>query len=83
MNANEEKQLGSNLTGAAIPAKPGHQRDIAIENYTSEEKNEDKAEGDEKVRTHPHVENTDALLGDVHPTRRTSESQEDQNASQE
>ncbi|WP_276091550.1 hypothetical protein [Pedobacter sp. JY14-1] len=56
MNANEEKQLGSNLTGAAIPAKPGHQRDIAIEDYTS------------------------ALLGDVHPTRRTSESQEDQNS---
>jgi len=72
MNANEEKQIGSNLTGSAIPAKPGHQRDIAIENYTSEGKS----------MTYPHVENTDALLGDVDP-QRTSGSKEDQNPNRE
>ncbi len=30
MDNHGEKQVGSNLTGAAIPGKPGHQRDIQI-----------------------------------------------------
>ena len=35
-NGNEEqvpKEIGSNLTGTAVHAKPGHQRDIPIDRY--------------------------------------------------
>jgi hypothetical protein len=68
MNNHEEKQIGSNLTGAAIPAKPGHQRDIQIDQYD---------EGKDQV------ENTDALLGDVDPIKRNDESQENSNADEQ
>ncbi|WP_256005629.1 MULTISPECIES: hypothetical protein [Pedobacter] len=57
MENEHEKPLGSNLTGTAVPAKPGHDRDIKPEAYVPEtdpeESNPDKAQ------------NTDALLGDV------------------
>lgn len=36
---NEEKipkEIGSNLTGTAVHAKPGHQRDIPIDKYIVE-----------------------------------------------
>ena len=66
------KEVGSNLTGTAVPGKPGHQRDIPPQAYQS---TEDKPE--------KHTENTDALLGDVHPTERNNKSQEEHNAEKE
>jgi len=41
MSSHEEKQVGSNLTGAAIPAKPGHQRDIPVDQYPDPIENTD------------------------------------------
>jgi hypothetical protein len=80
MNNHDEKQVGSNLTGAAIPGKPGHQRDIPIPvdpniEIGHEEKKDELRE--------EHIENTDALLGDVHPTDRSENSQEEANAKKE
>jgi hypothetical protein len=55
-NGNEEqvpKEIGSNLTGTAVHAKPGHQRDIPIDRYiedlddkdiTAPERNENSLE---------------------------------------
>ncbi|MEJ2902694.1 hypothetical protein [Pedobacter panaciterrae] len=43
-NGNEEqvpKEIGSNLTGTAIHAKPGHLRDIPIDRYIEELENKD------------------------------------------
>jgi len=43
-NGNEEqvpKEIGSNLTGTAIHAKPGHLRDIPIDRYIEEPENKD------------------------------------------
>lgn len=71
------QQVGSNLTGAVIAAKPGHQRDIAIEQY---QEPEDQEENNLPAK---HMENTDALIGDVHPTVRNQKSQEELNANEE
>lgn len=69
------REIGSNLTGTAVAGKPGHQRDIPPETYSSDSAPAESAEATEK-----HIENTDALLGDVHPTRRNEKSQEQHNA---
>lgn len=66
------KEVGSNLTGTAVPGKPGHQRDIPPETYQG---TKDKPEN--------HIAHTDALLGDVHPTQRHNKSQEEGNAEKE
>jgi hypothetical protein len=66
MNNHDEKQVGSNLTGAAIPGKPGHQRDIPIDQHI---------EG--------HIENTDALLGDVDLINGSDNSPEESQAKKE
>ena len=58
------REIGSNLTGTAVAGKPGHKRDIPPETYGSDSAPAESAEAAEK-----HIENTDALLGDVHPTR--------------
>jgi len=52
------KEVGSNLTGTAVPAKPGHQRDIPINEY-----NDDV--DDQKENGSGPTENTDALIGNV------------------
>lgn len=42
-HGNEEqipKEIGSNLTGTAVHAKPGHQRDIPIDKYVVESDDE-------------------------------------------
>jgi len=42
-HGNEEqipKEIGSNLTGTAVHAKPGHQRDIQIDKYVIESSDE-------------------------------------------
>jgi hypothetical protein len=79
MNNHDEKQVGSNLTGAAIPGKPGHQRDIPIPvDPNTEMEHKDKDDLPAK-----HIENTDALLGDVHPKGRNENSQEDGNLKKE
>ena len=78
-NGNEEipKEIGSNLTGTAIHAKPGHERDIPIDKYVEES-------DDEKSSDVPkHIENTDAILGDVNPLNRNQNSQEEHNAKKE
>ena len=69
------KEIGSNLTGTALKGKPGHQRDIDAKTF--EEGLETKSQPAE------HIENTDALLGDVHPTHRNSKSQEQHNGDEE
>lgn len=76
MENHEEKQVGSNLTGAAIPAKPGHQRDISIETYVAGE-NDDQ----DQQQKPGHIENTDALLGDVIPEKNNGDSDEAEKSS--
>ncbi|HKG08778.1 MAG TPA: hypothetical protein VKB19_20070 [Pedobacter sp.] len=61
-----EKEVGSNLTGTAVPAKPGHQRDIPVDQYIGTEELTDSS-------SPKHIENTDALLADVEPDRDESE----------
>jgi hypothetical protein len=69
MNNHDEKQVGSNLTGAAIPGKPGHQRDIPIPVDPNIKMEHEDKEDDRPVK---HIENTDALLGDIPPKDRTT-----------
>ncbi|SMC45467.1 hypothetical protein [Pedobacter africanus] len=71
------REIGSNLTGAALKGKPGHERDIPAAAFNDD--------GEAKATDKPkeHIENTDALLGDVHPTKRHEKSQEQHNADQE
>lgn len=80
MNNHDEKQVGSNLTGAAIPGKPGHQRDIPIPVDPNIEIGHKKKEDDLPEK---HIENTDALLGGVHPTDFSENSQKEVNAKKE
>jgi hypothetical protein len=80
MNNHDEKQVGSNLTGAAIPGKPGHQRDIPIPVDPNIEAGHEEKEDDLREK---HIENTDALLGDVHPADRSENSQEEADAKKE
>ena len=59
------KEIGSNLTGAALKGKPGHERDVTAQTVNDEaetKKEEGKKATDQAGK---HVENTDALLGDV------------------
>lgn len=70
------REIGSNLTGTAVAGKPGHQRDIPPETYIDDSASAETTNPPEKK----HIENTDALLGDVHPTRRNEKSQEQHNA---
>ena len=69
------RETGSNLTGTALKGKPGHQRDIDPQKFEEAPKRTELPDGS--------IENTDALLGDVHPTRRNPKSQEQDNADQE
>lgn len=82
METKDEKsapqELGSNLTGAALKGKPGHERDIHTETF-----NEEKETSETNDKAEAHIENTDALLGDVHPTKRHEKSQEQHNADRE
>jgi hypothetical protein len=80
MNKHDEKQVGSNLTGAAIPGKAGHQRDIPIPVDPNIEIGHEEKEDDLPEK---HIENTDALLGDVHPTDRNENFQEEANGKKE
>ena len=59
------KEIGSNLTGADLKGKPGHERDVTAETLNDEA--ETKKEEAEKAtdQAEKHVENTDALLGNV------------------
>ncbi|WP_285058343.1 hypothetical protein [Pedobacter ginsengisoli] len=84
MNNHDEKQVGSNLTGAAIPGKPGHQRDIPIPvdpNIEIGHEGKEDNKGDDLPTEH--IQNTDALLGDVHPADYSENSQEKTNAKKE
>jgi hypothetical protein len=69
------KEVGSNLTGTALKGKPGHQRDIDTKIF--------EAAGETKAPSTEPIGNTDALLGDVHPTHRSPKSQEQHNADKE
>lgn len=72
------KEVGSNLTGAALKGKPGHDRDIDAKTFEEEP----EAKEETSASDNP-IENTDALLGDVHPTHRSEKSQEQHNGDQE
>lgn len=80
MNNHDEKQVGSNLTGAAIPGKPGHQRDIPIPVDPNVEIEHEDKEDDLPVK---HIDNTDALLGAVDPSEQSENSQEESSSKKE
>jgi hypothetical protein len=46
-NQQNLREVGSNLTGTAVPAKAGHQRDIPIEQYVAEQKEENSESKDD------------------------------------
>ena len=51
------KEVGSNLTGTAVPAKPGHQRDIPIDQYR-EDKADDASNPEAGVNPKVSTDNT-------------------------